>query len=199
MFENPTKKPQKYKVERTRHYKPYRDLMAAAYHALEDAKEGRPGSHYYQLTVIIFSALAVEAVANTFGEELIEDWQDSDRIKTCKKLNLVSEKLGVPYDEGCEPWSSVRWLIRVRNRLVHGRPQAVNFNKVLTKVQLDAIARTAPKSKIEEQISLKNSERAFGAVDSILDLFIESMPEKEQHRFRGDGWSGCTSLLRDEN
>jgi hypothetical protein len=199
MFDNPIKKPQKYKVERTRYYKPYRDLMAAAYHALGNAKEGRPGSHYHQLTVIIFSALAVEAVANTFGEELIKDWQDFDRIKTYKKLKLVSDNLGVYYDEGFEPWSSVRWLFSVRNRLVHGRPQVVNFNKVLNKVQLDAFARTAPKSNIEKEISLKNSERAFGAVNSILDLFIESLPEKDHHRFKGDGLTESTSQLQDES
>ena len=191
---DPRKKPPKFLVERTRHHKPHRDLMEAAYYALEDAKEERARGHYDQLTTILLSALAVEAVANTFGEALIPDWDKFERKETPKKLRLVSEALGICYDARKEPWNSANWLRHTRNELAHGQPELVNSRKFVAKNQIDTTSQIRPKSGIEAEISLKNSVRAYETAEAILDTFIHATPEKQQHRFRGDGWSHSVSL-----
>ena len=190
--------PRRYQVKKERHFKPYRDLLGAANCALADARDEHSGCHYYRLTAILMSGLALEAIANTFGEELVEDWKDFETSRPLAKLRIIASKLDIEFSRGQEPWSSVMWLIGVRNSIAHGKPQAINFNEVMPEAEVGSISWKPPLSKIEQQISLSNAERAFNATNGILELFIESMDQGEQHYLKGDSWSSSASLLADE-
>ena len=79
-------------------------------------------------SAVLFAALAVEAYANELLADILppRDWEALDQLKPPEKLLLGTRLAGEgesPLDRGAEPLQSVTELMKVRNRLVHARPQ----------------------------------------------------------------------------
>jgi hypothetical protein len=68
-------------------------LIAAARSALQDAEAKGPGSFYSELTAMTFSALAIEALCNSIGERMLEDWKDFESATPIAKLRLLASRL----------------------------------------------------------------------------------------------------------
>jgi hypothetical protein len=69
-------------VKVVRKFLPHQMLVGAASHHLESAKKQVPGYFYERLSSLMFSALAIEAIGNTYGEVLIQSWKD---FETCMR------------------------------------------------------------------------------------------------------------------
>ena len=91
-------------------------------HVASQRTAGLPsGWKYDALTTLVFSALAIEALANAFGEKKINGWADFEMSSPMGKLRVVTGTLGIPFDPGKEPWATARWLVTFRNRIAHAR------------------------------------------------------------------------------
>lgn len=187
-----------FSVEQERHFKPHKDLLGTAHFALENVDSKCPcgRDRYFILTAIVMSAFAQEAIANTFGKELIKDWKDFEKRRLLDKLRIIAEKLDIRFSRSEKPWVNAIWLGKLRNSIAHGKPKEINFvKKKVPKKQANGFFGTPPPSEIEKQLSLGNAKRAFETAEGILDLFMEKIPRDKHHDFIGDGWTTATTIL----
>jgi len=85
-------------------------LMSAAKRALKDA-EREPSIVTHQLTAMTFSALALEALSNTFGERFVSNWRHFEAAPVIAKLRTVAGQLNIQnIDFKQEPWSGAACL-----------------------------------------------------------------------------------------
>ena len=128
-------------------------LFAAAQEAGEDPGYG----HYSPLIAILFSAAALEGFVN----ELIEDFQyqepPDDRIRALSvicgeidernaqlalKIQVIAAGLqGKPFDPGTQPFQDFVLLMRIRNLIMHARPQVLQLGDDSEPVRQDAVVQ----------------------------------------------------------
>ena len=186
---------QKVRVLKKRKFTPHHVLIGAAEMGLEDAERKNPGCFYNQFTAITFSALALEAIANAFGEKFVADWDDFENGKPIAKFRIICTHLKVDADFNIEPWTTAKWLMKVRNKIAHAKPEMINFDKTMTKDESEKICRQLPLSKLEEEINLENARRAIKSVKQIQELFLLkiSFEDIDAENLFSDGFSGSIS------
>jgi len=188
---------QKVRVQREREFSPHHILIGAANMALESAGKKEPGWLYHELIAMMFSALALEALANSFGKRLITHWKDYETASPVAKLRIIAKELGVDPDFGEEPWSATLWLVSFRNKVAHARPESVKFDVVMTSEDFEKTRMEYPKSKLELDISTTNAMRAVTAVEDILHILCEKMNPEDLGGLLCDGFIGSTSSLHE--
>ena len=190
--------PQKLKRTQERHYSAHHMLIETAQRSNERVIRQEPGWSYDALATMMFSALAVEALANAFGERKVDNWSDYESSTPNAKLQLVAVSLHIKYDRQIEPWATARWLIKFRNLVAHAKPQLIRDEVVLTQNELDKRLFDRPESKIEREVTVENAARALSAASAIKELFCNSIPPKEAMGLLTDGWSGFTALHQED-
>jgi len=109
-------------VEGTSYVVTYGRLLQVARQGLRQAKAEKEGSVHNLVSSIVFSAFSVEAYLNHVGAMLYpSEWKD--RLPTRKKLEFLSQKLGLTPDFLERPFSSFDAMFRFRNCLAHGRTE----------------------------------------------------------------------------
>jgi hypothetical protein len=187
-------KPTKLRRTQERQYSAHHMLIETARRANERVIREEIGWTYDALCSITFSALAVEALANAFGERKVEGWSDIESASPIAKLRILALTLGLKYESDIEPWRTVRWLIKVRNLVAHAKPQLIREEHLLTQEEVDRRLFDRPESKIERELTKGNSERAVRAASALKDLLCASISLEEAMGLITDGWSGFTSL-----
>lgn len=180
----------KFRVQREREFKPHHILIGTATMALESAETRTPGWTYYELTAITFSALALEAITNSFGERLIPRWCDFESSSPIAKLRVICARLGMDPDFEREPWNVAAWLMKFRNKVAHARPESIRYDRTLSEKELAKIRFEFPSSKMEMEISLQNAKRAVAAIDQILELFYPKLNRDDRIHLYHDGFTG---------
>ncbi len=188
----------KVRVQRDRDFAPHHILLGSANMALESAENKEPGWLYHELIAITFSALALEALTNAFGERLVERWKDFESASPIAKVRMLAQKLEIEVNFAEEPWSAVLWLVKFRNSVAHAKPEAVKFDEIMTREEFEARRREYPKSKFELGISTANARRAVNTVESILDSFCEKVPPEDLRGLICDSFSGTASSVQGE-
>lgn len=186
------------KVTRKRRFSAHHMLIGAARLAVEDAESRRPGWAYDELTAVTLSGLAIEALCNAVGEAILKDWGDFEGCSPNAKLRLLCEHLKVPYDKTKEPWSSARWLIGLRNKIAHAKPQIVEEEHNWTRQEYDKRRTEEPKSALEREITLGNAKRALKSAEDILLKLCEVIPDEYSFGLYSDGWEGSASVIDDD-
>lgn len=186
--------PAKLRRTRERHYSAHHMLIETARRANERVARQEPGWTYEALTAITFSALAVEALANAFGERKVPNWADFESSSPNAKLQLVAGALKLPYEAAAEPWQSARWLIKLRNQVAHAKPQLLRDDHLITQEEVDKQLFDRPESKLERELTQVNSERAVVAAKQLKDLLCGSLSPAEAQGLLSDGWFGSLSL-----
>ena len=181
-------------VTRERHFSAHHMLLGAAKMALEDAKAKRPGWFYNHLIVITFSALSIEAIANAFGKRYIEKWKDFESSSPIAKIRILCNHFSVEMNSEKEPWSTAIWLMGLRNKIAHAKPELLEENHIWSREEHDKRQMEEPKAKIEKQMTLGNARRAYRAATKIKDLFCNSIHIEDQPGLRNDCWFGSASL-----
>lgn len=187
----------KLKVQRVRHFHAYHQLLQTAQMALEDIEEGRRGSYHYQTIAITFSALALESIVNSFGEQFVNGWSDFETASPIAKLRVVFLHFDLNIDTEKDPWSAAIWLVKFRNKIAHAKPEQVKFNGELTEEQFEKFRYEPPESKLEKTISLTNAKRAVAAIETIKDMLCEKLSIEEIENFLCDGWHGSASIIHE--
>jgi len=188
----------KVKVVRKRTFSAHHMLIGAARAAVEDAEAKRPGWSYSQLTAITLCGLAIEAICNAVGERVVTDWKDFESASPNAKLRLLCERLNVQYDKNQEPWSTVRWLLKLRNAIAHAKPQQVEEEYVWSRDEYDHRRRDVPLSDLEQDLSLGNAKRALSATEDVLLRLTQVIPAENRFGLYSDGWEGSASAIYDD-
>lgn len=184
----------KYIQTQERHFSAHHILLGTALMSLEFAREKKPGWFYSELTVITMCALALEALANAFGERFVDTWKHFESSSPIAKLRVVCSCLSIDVDFTKEPWSSVPWLVKFRNKVAHAKPEFVQKSTVISKEEYDNRHNSrGPLSKLESDVTLPNAERAYAAVVNIKKLLCETIPVEDFEGLYADGWSGSVS------
>jgi hypothetical protein len=185
----------KLKVQHIRHFHAYHQLLQTARMVLEDIKEGRRGSYHYQTIAITFSALALESIVNSFGEQFIDGWSDFETASPIAKLRIVFSHFDLDIDTKNDPLAAAIWLIKFRNKIAHAKPEQVKFDGELTEEQFEKIQYEPPKSKLEKTISLANAKRAVAAIETIKNMLCEQLSIEKIENFLHDGWHGSAKII----
>ena len=186
--------PVRLKHSQERHFSAHNTFIHIALVEVELAKPGMVGEFNHALVSITLSALAVEALANAIGERAISQWSDYESASPFAKLRLLAEKLGLRYAADEEPWGTLRWLCRLRNKLAHPQPELVKHEELVTQEEHETRRYRAPPSKLESEITEKNARRAVDAVEKVKYALCELLPVEQRFGLQSDGWSSTTRL-----
>lgn len=186
---------QKLKRIQERRFSAHHMLIRAAVIAMDRGKEKKPGWMFDELAAMIFAALAIEALCNSIGDRVIEDWdKDYESASPNAKLRILAKYLMIAYNKDKEPWRGARELIKFRNLVAHAKPQVILEEEIMTQEQYDSRLFDVPKSKLEKLITVSNAERAVRTVKKIKEVLIEKLRSEQKLGLMMDGWSGSTSL-----
>ena len=174
-------------------------MMAAAHHALENAESGRPGGFFEYMNAILMSSMSIEAIANSFGAHVFDEWSYFDNMRPIGKVLLIAEKLGIQVDLDQEPWAAIFWLVSIRNDFAHGKPKLIKIKNEVSQNKLEKARYELPKSKLEGQVTLQGAKRALDTAEAILISFANALPEEDRYDFLSDSWSGGSSPVEENH
>ncbi|RXK56075.1 hypothetical protein ESB00_09420 [Oleiharenicola lentus] len=144
--------------------------------------------------------MALEALANAFGERLIPRWKDYESASPIAKLRIVVVNLKMPEPNfETDPWAAVIWLVKIRNKVAHAKPEYIKFDKTMSRAEFERQRFDAPTSKLELEISLENAERAYKTIDVIFELLCKHTPIEQLDGLLSDGFSGTVSISESKN
>ena len=114
------------KVSRRRRFSAHHLFVHVARTHLDRAVLYREASTLNILIAITFSALGVEAISNSFGSVKVPDWLTKhERKSPLNKVRLICDVLAVPYEDDKDPWHALEWLMALRDRLAHAKPDLI--------------------------------------------------------------------------
>ena len=184
------------RVQKKRVFEPQHLLMRVAENALEDAERKIPGWKNQEIIAVTFSALALEALANSFGCKLISRWDDFESSSPIAKLRIICAELGISADWSTGHWGTALWLVSFRNKIAHARPQPITYDEIVSDEKFRRTFHDEPPSNLENQVNLGNAKRAVRAVDEIKWTFLsklKALKPGEYSSLYSDGFSGNTA------
>ena len=193
---NKPKASRKIRVQKTRDFEPQHLLMHIAATALEDAQKKIPGWKNQELVAITFSALALEALANSFGSKLVSRWNDFESSSPIAKLRIICGELGISPDWSKGHWGTALWLVSFRNKIAHARPQPVTYDKIISEEKFNRTFHDMPSSDLENQVNLGNARQAVKAIIEIKWSFLSKIKQLKPGKHSSlysDGFSGNTA------
>jgi hypothetical protein len=196
--------PNHYLAQEHRYFSAHHLLLETAREAAESPRKDACGQRQAALTTIAMSALTVEALANSAGNLVIERWSDFDRLSPLPKLRLICQALAIDMQPGHEPWQSLGWLVRLRNRIAHPQPEDVQSKRWLNaeeaRAQQHKTEIDIPDSKLEKELTLANAKRAVAAVDALVTIFMGAMPADRKYMLESNlSLSGAYEIPPDDD
>ncbi len=83
------------------------------------------------LSMLVFSAMALEAFVNHLGPKVFEEWKPlKQKLSPREKLQLIAEVRGIRIDWGSRPYQAVHEIIRFRNAVAHAESSEVDEDVV---------------------------------------------------------------------
>jgi hypothetical protein len=182
-----------YRQTSERHYSAHHMLLDAAEEALLVAGEKNPGWFNHALAAMTFSALAIEAMANAYGSQVVPHWRDYESSSPQAKMRLIAKQLGVTLEEEKDPWAAIKWLGQFRNQIAHAKPESISESKLITEQEKSERRIEMPISKLERWVTVQHASRAVRSVQGMKKLLYEHL-KSEDHKalLYSDGYSGTT-------
>jgi hypothetical protein len=161
------------RVTKNREYSAHPTLMRIARWALNEAKTKKVGSWDNTLVAITFSALALEALANAAGNIAAQDDSDFGPLDFAEKVKRLCSILTVRWDSNKEPWSTVIWLHKFRNKIAHPKPEFLFEEAIMNSKAYEATRHRWPKSSLEKLITVGNAQRSVDQVARVQAILRE--------------------------
>jgi hypothetical protein len=182
------------RVQKERSYAAYHTFLSIAREALKnaEAQKNQPPWEtvpHQALICLAFCSLALEALANAFGERLVDDWTDFERAGPIAKLRTILSTIGVSWNGKQEPLATAIWLARFRNKMAHPKPEAIRTDVMMSDPEFETHQYDWPLSKLEYHVSLANARRAMKQVQALLELLIEKTPSEKRPGLASDGYT----------
>jgi hypothetical protein len=186
----------KHSVERSFHA--HHMLLRIAGDELETVKRAEPLSPDRCLVVMTFTALALESLANSIGEKVVEGWDDFENLRPIAKLRFLAEHLELPYASDKEPWLTLKQVFRFRNQIAHAKSEIIKTEKIINETQLEKLRLSfsdPPKSKLEDQLTLGNATRFVETARAVEKMFYSKLSDSDNFDIASKGWVEGTERL----
>lgn len=177
-------------IKVARKFVPHAMLLDAAARALEAAKTKTEAYWWDWLGTILYCALSIEAIGNTYGETFIPRWRDFESAAPLAKLRLVAERCGLQPDFSERPWSIARELIRFRNRIAHAKLEDILVEAVHPQEEVEKYLYAKPESKLEKMVTERFAQESYDSIYEILRLFSTGLPVDILFQLETGGWHG---------
>ena len=152
-------------------------LYQVAKKNLELAEKEVEGSFYPLITCLGFCAFLLESVMNEIGVALFADYWMSDHKKASpkKKRNLIHARLGILCANGRHPFQTFHEVFRVRNLLVHAKPQKLDGS---VHVATSGLAGQCgiPISELQHTATAENVRRIFNDTEAMIGEWARALP-----------------------
>lgn len=178
------------RVKTQRRFNPHLLLMRGAYHLLGRAEERPDGWYYEWLGALTLSALAIEAIGNSYGQVLIPHWSRwarRQRRSPIQKLERVARSRGITPDFGEPPWLTIRKLKKFRDSVAHANRNHLIVEQDRTLSDYQAIMYAPLESTLEKTITEEFARESYEAVQRVLDMLNQTLTDKERYELRCDG------------
>jgi hypothetical protein len=121
---------------------------------------------------VVSALISLEAYINTYARDRIPEFcQSVDGLRLEAKWVLVPQLVsGRTFDRGTQPFQDLTQVIKLRNYIVHHRPQTYQWDEAMEH-------RPGPPSS--ERLSVKNAEMACGVVPRMI---------RQLHELEGTKW-----------
>jgi hypothetical protein len=172
------------KVVQERVFLPYELYIDSARHFVAEFDRKEYVSWYDLAAAVTLLALSVEAIANTIGEHVIEDFKDFESSSPKAKIRLICEKLGIQFDRTTSPFTGVLELLRVRNQLAHPKFQRLKYESKempLTAAQKHYQEVGEPLHDIEKALTPEMARTSLAAVTALASTLLAAI----EPRLRG--------------
>ena len=172
----------------TRHFGAYHIMLRVARHSLDQIDQGKRGWVEHSLMAIVMSALALEAISNSFAERCLpKDWPSIERCTTREKLKRLREKLSIDVKTNPELWSTAAWLTDRRDEIVHAKPESVNIEGESDLVDWEQQRETWPVGELERHFTHANGLKAVQCVETVLNTLSAKLDPRDAFDLRSDG------------
>lgn len=180
----------KSRIIKERYYVPFHDQLAIARNSLKRVEDKEIGWLHECYVVLVFSALAVESIAITYGKELGITWEGQKHGTTVEKIKKICLKLDIAYLPGEHPWKYLGLVKDIRNKLVHPKSQDIRTEEIIPTEIYEEVFYEYPKSEIERMVNESNAKKVFECAKTIKGLFYKAIGDKGHENLFADGCNG---------
>ncbi|HIP01876.1 MAG TPA: hypothetical protein EYN44_20070 [Marinobacter salarius] len=146
----------------------YNWMIKSAGFALESARASSEGQFFNSMSVLIYSAFAMEAFFNHLGSHLSENWESEERkISKWQKFRDFNCQLNLSRDLDSRPYLSVFEAFNFRDYLAHGRTEEIKKEEVV-EISEDEVQFYMIGSKWMETCTLEKAEEIFADIKSVI-------------------------------
>jgi len=175
-------------------------MWHVSYVMLDKAKKNSEGSYYQLMASLIFTAFTLEAFLNHIGQSIFKCWNDLEQLSPLRKLNLITEKLGIKKDDSERPFQTVSELFKFRNNVAHGKTVSL---KPKTKIvvmddKFNQHLQESPQTPWQNYCTLKNTKRAREDVEEICGIIHKNSGISDDILF-SFGMQGALATLLPED
>lgn len=153
----------------------YNWMIKSAKLALESARASSEGQFFNSMSVLIYSAFAMEAFFNHLGSHLSENWESEERrISKWQKFRNFNCQLNLNRDLDSRPYLSVFEAFNFRDSLAHGRTEEIKKEEVV-EISDDEVQFCMISSKWMESCTLEKAEEIFADIKIVItEMYKES-------------------------
>ncbi len=110
-----------------RHFLPVEMFLDPARKFVAKVKTDNPPLWPDLMAAASLLSLSLEALVNSLGPHLVNDFQDFDSASPVAKLRIIFEKLGLDFDKSRQPIADILDLARFRNKIAHPKYKKLTY------------------------------------------------------------------------
>ena len=135
-------------------------------------------------------SLSLEALVNSLGPHLLDDFQYFDSASPVAKLRIIYEKLGLDFDKSRQPIADILELARFRNKIAHPKYKRLTYtSERLPLRQAQRLLRDESKTlhDLEKSVSPEAVDRWLKALFLVTGSLVEAL-DPELQRGHSRSW-----------
>jgi len=187
------------RVVKKRTYSPHHTLLHAARRSADRLKLKEPGWQADALTVLLTSALAIEAFCNLVGKRTLAEWEDFESTSPWVKVRMLSEHFDLGFSKSAEPWKSLWQLLKLRNNIAHGKPKEVVIDRIMTELEHEEDQQGKgdwfPTGPLEKELTEGKAQHALASVEQFVSIVASKIDNENRFGLEFDGWVGTASII----
>ena len=175
-------------VKSERDVNTYAEFWHTSYCLIEMTNKVEEGSHHLIMSSLVFTSFAIEAYLNHVGSKFFASWNDLENLNPKKKLNVISEKIGLKVNYGIRPWKLMTELFKFRNDIAHGKTQKLEITKIESLDTFNSTMNTFNGYRVvtswEKYCTKENALRAREEVEAIVKAIHSSANISTEYPFQ---------------
>lgn len=165
-------------VKKERNAPAYILPLESAEHFCRQLSEKDYVSWYDLLATVVISGIALEALVNTFGEILINNFGDFESSTPVAKVRLLCNELEIEYNKQKKPYCDLIRLVRARNKIVHPKHKVLSSqSKEMPLKEADRELRKDVLTEAERSLNPIIAKQSLQAVKSLRKIFEQRLIE----------------------